>query len=72
MNVDEIKRLPTGEKIQIMEVIWGDFRDRFDRFELSPADQAVLDGRRKRASNGASQVREWDAVKNRLGRNDHR
>ena len=72
MNVEEIKRLPTGEKLQIMEAIWDDFRDRFDCFELSPADKMVLDERRERASNGTSQVREWDAVKNRLGRNDHR
>jgi hypothetical protein len=72
MNVDEIKRLPTGEKIQIMEAIWGDFRDRFDRFEISSADQTVLDERRKRVSIGTSQVREWDAVKTRLGRNDRR
>jgi putative addiction module component (TIGR02574 family) len=72
MNVEEIKRLPTGEKIQIMEAIWDDFRDRFDSFELSPTDKAVLDERRERASNGTSQVRDWDAAKTGLGRNDHR
>ncbi len=61
MNVEEIKHLPTGEKLQIMEAIWDDFRERFQNFELSPGDKAILDERRDRASNGTSKVRDWDA-----------
>lgn len=67
MNVEEIKGLPTGEKIQIMEAIWQDFRENFDTSELSRADKALLDERRDRVAQGAARLHNWDAVKGALG-----
>ena len=67
--MDEIRSLPTGQKIQIMEAIWEDFRERFDATELSPSDKALLDERRERVAQGAARLHDWDAVKNALGQN---
>jgi hypothetical protein len=69
MNVDEIKGLPTGQKIQIMEAIWEDFRERFDATDLSPSDKALLDKRRERVAQGVARLHNWDSVKDALGRN---
>ncbi|NNC89733.1 MAG: addiction module protein [Akkermansiaceae bacterium] len=69
MNVDEIKGLPTGEKIQIMEAIWEDFREKFEDTELTAADKALLDERRERVAQGAARLHNWDAVKDALGQN---
>jgi hypothetical protein len=35
MTAEDVKALPIDRKIQIMEAIWEDFRDRFDRLDVS-------------------------------------
>jgi len=66
MNAEEIKALPIGRKIQIMEAIWEDFRDRFDRLELSDAQKNLLDRRRARMREGSAQLLDWESVKRNL------
>ena len=68
MTTDEVKTLPLAEKIQIMEALWQDLRERFDRMELSESQKALLDGRRAAVENGDSRLHDWDAVKSAIGR----
>jgi PIN domain nuclease of toxin-antitoxin system len=44
MTAEDVKALPIDRKIQIMEAVWEDFRDRFDRLGVSQQqkDRLVL------------------------------
>ena len=55
-------------KIQIMEAIWEDFRERFERSEISPQQKQLLDRRRARVREGTARLLDWDSVKGTLGR----
>ena len=68
MTTEEVKALPVERKIQIMEAIWEDFRERFERSEISPEQKELLDRRRARVREGAAQLLDWDSVKGTLGR----
>lgn len=56
------------QKIRIMEVIWEDFRDRFDRMEIPQEQKELLDQRRERVREGKVQLLNWDSVKGTIGR----
>ena len=68
MNLEDIKALPIDRKIQIMEAIWEDFRDRFDRLELTDEQKDLLDQRRARVREGTAQLLNWESVKGTIGR----
>ena len=68
MSADEIKALTAQEKLQIMEVIWEEFRERFEAIEVSESEKRMLDERRARATNGTCRLLEWDVVKDSLGK----
>ena len=68
MIAEEIKTLPIAQKIQIMEAIWEDLRDRFDHLELPPKLKELLDQRRARVRDGSAQLLDWDSVKSTIGR----
>ncbi len=68
MTADEVRALPVERKIQIMEGIWEDFRDRFERSEISAQQKQLLDRRRARVREGAARLLDWDSVKGTLGR----
>jgi hypothetical protein len=68
MTAEEVKALPIERKIQIMEIIWEDFRDRFDRTEVSQQQKELLDHRRARVREGAAQLLDWVSVKGAIGR----
>ena len=68
MTADEVKALPIDRKLQIMEAIWEDFRDRFDRLEVSPQQKDLLDRRRARVQQGEAQLLDWESVKGTIGR----
>ena len=67
MTAEDVKALPIDRKIQIMEAIWEDFRDRFDRSDVSPQQKDLLDRRRARVRNGAAQLLDWESVKGTIG-----
>jgi putative addiction module component (TIGR02574 family) len=67
MTAEEVKALPIERKIQIMEAIWEDFRDRFDRLEISEQQRNLLDRRRARVQEGSAQLLDWESVKGTLG-----
>ena len=63
MTIAEIKLLPVQQKFQIMEAIWEDFSERFDRMEIPQAHKELLDRRRARVESGEARLLDWDAVK---------
>lgn len=68
MTAEDVKTLPIERKIQIMEAIWEDFRERLERSEISPQQQQLLDRRRSRVREGAARLLDWDVAKKTLGR----
>ena len=68
MTAEEIKTLPMAQKIQIMEAIWEDLRDRFEHLELPPQLKDLLDQRRAKVRDGSAQLLDWDSVKSSIGR----
>lgn len=68
MTAEDVKALPIEKKIQIMEAIWEDFRERFDKVEISDRLKELLDRRRQRVENGEARLLDWDVVKGTIGR----
>jgi putative addiction module component (TIGR02574 family) len=68
MTTEEVKALPVDEKIRMMEAIWEDFRERFDRMEISQEQKDLLDQRRARVREGKARLLDWDSVKGTIGR----
>ncbi len=68
MTAEEVKALPVDQKIRIMEAIWEDFRDRFDRIEVSQEQKDLLDQRRARLREGKARLLDCDAVEGTIGR----
>ncbi|MEI7730805.1 MAG: addiction module protein [Verrucomicrobiota bacterium] len=68
MIAEEVKALPIDRKLQIMEVIWKDSRDRFDRLDVPQQQKDLLDHRRARVREGVAQLLDWDSVKGTIGR----
>ena len=68
MTAEDVRALPVERKIQIMEAIWEDFRERFERSEISPQQKQLLDRRRAKVREGAARLLDWDSMKGTLGR----
>ncbi len=68
MSIAEIHQLPIEEKLQIMEALWEDLRDRFEQMEILQSQKTLLDERRARVENGAAKLLDWDAAKSTIGR----
>lgn len=68
MIAQDVKALPIDIKLQIMEAIWEDFRDRFDRLEVPQQQKDLLDCRRARVREGKARLLDWDSVKGTVGR----
>ena len=68
MSIAEIHQLPIEEKFRMMEALWEDLRDHFERMPIPDAHRALLDERRARVQTGTATLRDWDAVKTAIGR----
>jgi putative addiction module component (TIGR02574 family) len=68
MTVEDVRALPIDRKIQIMEAIWEDLRDRFDRLEVPQEHKDLLDRRRSRVREGTARLLDWESVKSTIGR----
>ncbi len=68
MTAEEIKQLPVREKMQMMEAIWEDFRERLEEFEIPETHKRLLDQRRKNVENGTATLLDWDEAKDTIGR----
>lgn len=60
MTAEEVKALPMERKLQIMEAIWEDLRDRFDRLEIPQHQKDLLDQRRARVREGTVRLLDWE------------
>lgn len=68
MTVQEIKSLPTGEKLRFMEALWDDLREHYDSAEVPQEVISLLRERQARVAKGESRLLDWDEVKSSLGR----
>ena len=68
MTSEELKTMPISEKLQLMEAIWMDMRDRFERLEVPPQLKELLDQRRARVRDGSAQLLDWDSIKASIGK----
>lgn len=68
MTVEELRTLPLAQKMQIMEAIWEDLRDRFEQAEVPQRQKDLLDQRRARVRDGSARILDWDSVKSEIGR----
>ena len=68
MTAEDVKALPIDRKIEIMEAIWEDFRDRFERLEVPQEQKDLLDHRRARVRDGAARLLDWESVKGTVGK----
>jgi len=68
MSAAEVLQLPLHERLQIMEVIWADLRERAEKFDISQDHKDLLDARRARVSSGEAKILDWDSVKHSIGR----
>jgi hypothetical protein len=68
MTREEVRALPLNQKIQIMETLWEDLRERFDRLDVPQAHKDLLDERRFRIQKGTDTLLDWDLVKAAIGR----
>ena len=66
MSIAEVRRLPLGEKLQIMEAIWEDLRAQAERVPVPQWHQDLLDQRRKAVEKGHEELLDWDSIKNSL------
>lgn len=68
MTEQEVKALPIDQKLRIMETIWQDLRERFERMEVPQEHKDLLDQRRTRVREGAAQLLDWESVKGTIGK----
>lgn len=67
MSTAEVLQLPLREKLQIMDALWEELRERADRFEIPQDQKALLDQRRARVAAGKTKELDWDQVKHSIG-----
>ena len=67
MSAAEVLQLPLRERLQIMEAIWEDLRERAEGFAIPQDQKELLDSRRTRVVSGESRILDWDRVKHSIG-----
>ena len=68
MSIAELNKLPLREKFRIMEEIWIDLREHVDGLDAPAEHREILDNRKNRVSSGEAKIRDWDEVKQSIGR----
>ncbi|NQZ67607.1 MAG: addiction module protein [Lentisphaeria bacterium] len=68
MTIADLQNLSLHEKLQIMEAIWLDLRDHADTCPIPAEHLEILEKRRERLSSGEASIRDWDQIKNSIGR----
>jgi len=68
MTTQEIRALPTDEKMRIMAEIWEDMRDQYEDAPISQEVMDLLKERQARVDRGEAKLLEWDKVKFAIGR----
>jgi hypothetical protein len=68
MSIVEVRKLSLREKLEIMEEICNDLRQRVETLDVPVVHRELLDSRRRRVASGEATIRDWDQVKNTIGR----
>lgn len=68
MTTQEIRTLPTDEKVRIMAAIWEDMRGHFEETPISHEVIDLLKERQACIDRGEVQLLDWDKVKFAIGR----
>lgn len=68
MTTQEIRTLPTDEKVRIMATIWEDMREQYEEAPISQEMIDLLKERQARLDRGEAHVLDWDKVKFAIGR----
>ena len=68
MTIAEVKAMPIGQKVRIMETLWQDMQEHFEAMAVPDDVKKLLDGRRARVARGEACLLDWDEVKAALGR----
>ena len=68
MITNEISKLTTREKFQLMEALWEDLRVKADQCEIPQGHMDLLDARRRAVDEGDDSILDWDRVKHSLRR----
>ena len=68
MTAQEIRTLPTDEKVRMMAAIWEDMRNHYEEAMVSQEVIDSLKERQARVVRGEAQLFDWDKVKTAIGR----
>lgn len=68
MTIAEVKAMPIGQKVRIMETLWQDMQEHFEAMPIPDDVKKLLDVRRARVAQGEASLLNWDVVKAALGR----
>ncbi len=63
--LDEIRRLPLAEKLQVMEAVWDDLARR-DEVEVPEWHKQLLDERERMVESGEAKFVDWEEAKDRI------
>jgi hypothetical protein len=56
MTVAEVKAMPIGQKVRIMEALWQDMQEHFEAMPVPDDVKMLLDGRRARVEHNDCKV----------------
>ena len=68
MSITEIRKLPIGERLEVMEQIWDSLRDEVQEISSPSWHGAVLEERRKKIESGEATFTTLDQLKSRSHR----
>ena len=73
VNIDDIKKLPTPEKLKLIDELWESIEDDWEQHENveeeSPEVIALLEERLEKYEKGEMKSYTWEEVKNRIEAN---
>lgn len=68
MIAEDLKRLSMSEKLQIMETLWEDMREKLEGAGIPEDFKKLLSERRNRVIDGTVNLSEWDDIKDKIGK----
>ncbi len=68
MQLADVAKLSLSEKLQIMELIWAELREKSESLEIPERHKSILDSRRSQVASGEMKMHRWDDVKHLIGK----
>jgi len=68
MSITEIKKLPIGERLEVMEQIWDSLRDERPEIDSPSWHGTVLEERKRKVESGEATFITLDQLKSRFHR----